>query len=740
MTLSTRSEPVSDPTIGVLRVVDGAQVVPPQCTATTVVPRSRASRSRSGEKLLLLLDLSGPTDTRLFDSVCEVVADTYWAASSSITAALRRAALAACQHVFRHNLKASVTDRSYGGLALIVWTSEEVFILQAGPVDACVLYHGDLECFPRNEGTELVGTGPLADIRLNHTFLADRDRILVCSASLLDHLDVAVLQDVLRRGELARSLEGLVAFGASVDFAAMVIELKPVQQIALPTRPASRDKLPSQPQRAVAAPSSPPRLDHRGPSNSKAMPTPASAARVSREESTPPVDWGKALSQAVKDVGQGLAIFGAWSIGAIRTIGRRLLPGNQRTAQRRSKMPRPIPEENPRLMIPLAVGLPLLMAVVVWVTYQSYGTSAVANVLLNKALEELKAAQAPGLSQENARQHWDNVLAYTDAITKKQAGHADAANLGEIAQASIDQFDRITRLQPVEMHDFGSKSATTQLKLVLHNQSAYVLDAGAGWVSMFNMRTDATGNSTSPTSPIVNMGKRVLSGDGGTVGTLADCAWVDSLGERRSDGLVILESDGFLINYDPAWGEEEGAPHLTRFRLPAGESSETGSFDEIESFDGRIYVMDTTHNQIWRYAPSGDAYPDAPAPYLEADEAITLTNAIDMAINGHVYVLRQSGEIVKFLGGQRQQFVVRELPGTLSQAVAIAVDTEDGSGKVYVADRGNNRIVVLGPDGLFERQFRADDAFGALQSIVVDEGAHRLYVLSWGRLFIAEWP
>ena len=100
----------------------------------------------------------------------------------------------------------------------------------------------------------------------------------------------------------------------------------------------------------------------------------------------------------------------------------------------------------------------------------------------------------------------------------------------------------------------------------------------------------------------------------------------------------------------------------------------------------------------------------------------------------------QSGEIAKFLGGQRQQFVVREVPGTLSQTVALAVDPEDGSGKVFVADRGNNRIVVLGPDGLFEQQFRADDAFGALQSVVVDEGSHRLYVLSWGRLFVAEWP
>ena len=737
MTQSTHSEHVSDPTVGVLRVVDGAHVAIPRCTAATLSPRPRASRSRAGEKLLLLLDLSGPTDARLFDSVCEVVADTYWSASGSVTAALRRAALAACQRVFRHNLKSGVTDRSYGGLAIVAWTSEEVFILQAGPVDACVLYHGDLECFPRSESSALVGTGPLADMRLHHTFSVDRDRLLVCSGSLLDHLDAAVLRDVLRRGELARSLEGLVAFGASVDFAAIVIELKPVQQIALPSRPESRDGL-SQPRRTAADPSSLLPLDQRRPSET--LPARVPASRVSRERSTPSIDWRKVLKQGGQSVGRGLTVFGAWIVGVGRTIGRRLLPGNQRTAQRRSKSPRPVPEENPRLMIPLAAGLPLLAALVVWAIYQSYGTSAVVGVLFDKALEELRAAQMTGLSQEDARRHWEGVLAYTDAIMKKQPGHADAASLEEIAQSSIDHYDSITRLQPVELHDFGSKAATTQLRLVLHNQSAYVLDAESGWVSMLDLRTGATGQSEDASIPIVNTGKHVRSGDGGTVGVLADCAWVDSIGDRRSDGLVILEPDGFLINYDPAWGAEEGTPHLTRFRLPAGASPETGSFDAIESFDGRIYVMDATLDQIWRYAPSGDTYPDIPAAYLGADEAITLTDAIDMAIDGNVYVLLQSGEIAKFLGGQRQQFVVREVPGTLSQTVALAVDPEDGSGKVFVADRGNNRIVVLGPDGLFEQQFRADDAFGALQSVVVDEGSHRLYVLSWGRLFVAEWP
>jgi hypothetical protein len=74
------------------------------------------------------------------------------------------------------------------------------------------------------------------------------------------------------------------------------------------------------------------------------------------------------------------------------------------------------------------------------------------------------------------------------------------------------------------------------------------------------------------------------------------------------------------------------------------------------------------------------------------------------------------------------------------------VDRDGSSGAVYVADARNKRVVVLGPDGTFQAQLRADEAVGAdaafdaLESLVVDEPARRLYLVSGGRLYVASLP
>jgi hypothetical protein len=111
-----------------------------------------------------------------------------------------------------------------------------------------------------------------------------------------------------------------------------------------------------------------------------------------------------------------------------------------------------------------------------------------------------------------------------------------------------------------------------------------------------------------------------------------------------------------------------------------------------------------------------------------------------MAIDGYVYVLYPDGEIVKYLRGEPQDFAVGGVPDGMTQAVALAVDPSGSSGFVYVADRGNGRVVVVGPDGAFQAQFCADGLFDELEAIAVDEAAGRLYVMSAGKLYGAALP
>lgn len=166
----------------------------------------------------------------------------------------------------------------------------------------------------------------------------------------------------------------------------------------------------------------------------------------------------------------------------------------------------------------------------------------------------------------------------------------------------------------------------------------------------------------------------------------------------------------------------------------------TGTPRAVGSFGGRFYILDTVAEQLYRYEPRGDTYPDLPDRYFVTPPPRSLATALDIAIDGNIYVLYADGTILKFLQRELQPFDVRDLLGDISQVVAMAVDPDGDSGAVYVADRGSRRIVVLGPDGAFQAQFRAEEAFDELEALAVDEAARRLYTVSGGRLYIASLP
>jgi hypothetical protein len=110
-----------------------------------------------------------------------------------------------------------------------------------------------------------------------------------------------------------------------------------------------------------------------------------------------------------------------------------------------------------------------------------------------------------------------------------------------------------------------------------------------------------------------------------------------------------------------------------------------------------------------------------------------------MAINGHIYVLYEDGTVMKLLGGEAQPFEIRGIPKGLGEVSGFAVDPA-GDGTVYLADRGNARVVALSPDGDFNKQFRAWGALQSLEALAVSQRQRRLYLLDGGKLYAAPLP
>jgi hypothetical protein len=158
----------------------------------------------------------------------------------------------------------------------------------------------------------------------------------------------------------------------------------------------------------------------------------------------------------------------------------------------------------------------------------------------------------------------------------------------------------------------------------------------------------------------------------------------------------------------------------------------------LRSFNGNLYLLDPAASPVWRYSPRGDGYPDKPAAYFEQAAPIAAT-AIDLVIDGSVYLATGEGQIAKYLGGKPETFQATELPAPLAQVVAMAVDVNLTDSSLYLALPGG--LMQLRPDGKFVRQFRATgDAFETIEDLLIDEQNGRVFVISRGVLYTAALP
>jgi hypothetical protein len=143
-------------------------------------------------------------------------------------------------------------------------------------------------------------------------------------------------------------------------------------------------------------------------------------------------------------------------------------------------------------------------------------------------------------------------------------------------------------------------------------------------------------------------------------------------------------------------------------------------------------------NQIYKYERLQNHY-GPPSPYNVNGD---LTGAIDLAIDGNVYVLREGGAIVKLFRGESQPFQIRQAPENLLVNATKLFKVVDGN--FYLLDPVEGRVIVLsdgGPAGeaTYLRQYVLEiDQLGELQDLYVDPDQSHLYVMDEKRIYIID--
>lgn len=348
------------------------------------------------------------------------------------------------------------------------------------------------------------------------------------------------------------------------------------------------------------------------------------------------------------------------------------------------------------------VGLIIILVVGIFIAKQQSAEQAQIDQLdktLVSIQDKIAQAQTQAVSdKEQAKATLDK--AYNDAKSVLNSGYyRDKATiyLLEIEEAR-DKIDNVIRIdKPNVMADLTSKrSDVNALGFITIGERLFTYEYNA----LYELVLDQL------QAPL-------------TIDDKESVVAATSFDDRGS--LVFLTKSGKLIEY-----KDGNVSYM---------DTEEGTFHKgtaLASWGNRIYVLDPASGQIWKYSYKGtqSAFGGAETYLIGKPD---IADARDFAIDANIYLLKASGDIFKFFGGQKVDFFINNPPSSgLEDATAIY--TSDKLNQVFVMSAKTSKVLVFKKDShtgdlVYQSQYLLDNV-DELRDIYVDPAARTLYVLT----------
>lgn len=163
---------------------------------------------------------------------------------------------------------------------------------------------------------------------------------------------------------------------------------------------------------------------------------------------------------------------------------------------------------------------------------------------------------------------------------------------------------------------------------------------------------------------------------------------------------------------------------------PLDCSQITERIKDLKIFNTRLYTLDAGQNQIWRHSSTITGFTQSKA-WLK--EEADLKNALSLALDGSIYVIKSNGELLKLHAGRNTDFKTK-VPKPIGHEGEFKIDdakiqTSFEMKFIYVLDRTNNRIVVFDKNGKLVAQY-VSSVFTNLKDFAVQENEHKIYALN----------
>ncbi|MFH1481972.1 MAG: hypothetical protein ABIE46_00440 [Patescibacteria group bacterium] len=151
-------------------------------------------------------------------------------------------------------------------------------------------------------------------------------------------------------------------------------------------------------------------------------------------------------------------------------------------------------------------------------------------------------------------------------------------------------------------------------------------------------------------------------------------------------------------------------------------NNDTQQFVDAKIFNNKLYCLDPKNNQVIRFNKTGDKFTST-TNWLNNN--IDLTGAISMDIDGSIYILKNNGELSKFIKGKKEDFSLETIEPVLTQATKIMLSQK----YIYILDTTDKRLIVFDKSGKFINQY-VSNKFDNLKDFTVNETAKKIYFLN----------
>jgi DNA-binding beta-propeller fold protein YncE len=685
----------------------------------------------------------------------DVIVEAYSRVPGGVTNGLRQAIRAGNHFLYARNVESLPLWQRFGEACCVVLRGSELYVGVAGEAELYILRQGDAHVFPppaTDTAVETMAAEPcslaplgvddfLREVGLYHCSIEEGDLIVLASSELSRIASERRLARAAQGGP-RQLLDTLRSLGSRADLSVLLIEVRAAGLESVPrSKPVRFDE------RSVPAQTRPV-----GTPSKKTLPTRPPAKGIAAGLVAVLLALGARILALFASVARGVQVFFSWllSSGLLDKLGRGLRNGLRGLLHGMGTLTkRMLPESEPvranavgpyvghlvtekpgrqSSRLPLLVVL-VIVAMVVAVSgalaIRTQARNAQVSQLIQDARAQMQLAQT-GDTAADTRGSLTQALAYLDEVLALKPGSAEATAAREEALAALDAVNHVVRLVFSGRVSFPDPSSQPR-HVLQHDGQIYVIDQGTQ--TLYGYEADSIrGNLDVATGTVLLSPSDHPAGL--SIESLTDFAWIGEGSGRETTGLLLLVNHASLLQLDSSQG-------LTQ--VSVADSEAWGDPRFIDGYSGYLYVLDAQEDRILKYAPTGNSYDSFPLSYFQPETIVDLESAVDMAIDGYIYVL-VGDNILKFSGGVEEPFSVSGLEDqTLQNPVAIYTSPE--TQYIYVADAGAGGIVQLTKEGAFLRRYfpprDEEGVFQSLESLFVDEAHGLLVALTAEGLFVA---